>query len=185
MLKLERTCDRCGAVVEKIDYKNKLENILTPTISFFDGKEDTNYDICDSCACQFLDWMKNAAITVKQEVTPREELKKALEKHGKQSRWSDEALAIARAHNESVERDLSLSERQELPVAVPKIDKSKIKIKAGTHTYHRWTEEEDDFILHHSAGMSINDLACKFGVTKKAMSARRYNLLNGKVSSHD
>ena len=45
MLKLERTCDRCGAVIEKIDYKNKLENILTPTISFFDGKEDTNYDI--------------------------------------------------------------------------------------------------------------------------------------------
>ena len=184
MLKLERTCDRCGAVIKKIDYRNKLENILTPTISFFDGKEDTKYDICDSCACQFLDWMKNAcepAVTVEQGVTPREILKEALEKHEKQSRWSDEALAIARAHNESVERDLSLSERQELPVTAPAIDKSKIKLKPGTHTYHRWTEEEDDFILYHSAGMTSNDLACKFGVTVTAINSRRYNLLHGKV----
>lgn len=174
MLKLERTCDRCGAVIEKIDYKNKLENILTPTISFFDGKEDTNYDICDSCACQFLDWMKNAA-------TIEEHLKKTLEKHEKLSRWSDEALAMARAHNESVERDLSLSKRQELPATVPKIDKSKIKLKPGTHTYHIWTKEEDDFILYHSAGMTSNDLACKFGVTVGAINSRRYNLLHGKV----
>lgn len=181
MLKLERTCDRCGAVIEKIDYKNKLENILTPTISFFDGKEDTKYDICDSCACQFLDWMKNTVNVVQQEVAPKEALEKALEKHEKQSRWSDEALAMARAHNESVERDLILAERQELPVTIPKIDKTKIKLKPGTHTYHIWTKEEDDFILYHSAGMTSNDLACKFGVTVGAINSRRYNLLHGKV----
>lgn len=116
MLKLERTCDRCGAVIKKIDYKNELENIPAPSISFSDGKKGANYniyDICDSCACQFLDWMKNAA-------TIEEHLKKTLEKHEKLSRWSDEALAIARAHNESVEHDLSLSKSQEPPVPVPK-----------------------------------------------------------------
>ena len=181
MLKLERTCDRCGAVIEETDYKNKLESTCTPTISFFDGKENTNYDICDSCACQFLDWMKNSATVIQQEAALEEHLKKALDKHEKQSGWSDEALTMARAYNESVERDLSLSKRQELPPTVPKIDKSKIKLKPGTHTYHIWTKEEDDFILHHSAGMTSNDLACKFGVTVSAINSRRYNLLHGKV----
>ena len=64
---------------------------------------------------------------------------------------------------------------------MPKIDKTKIKLKPGTHTYHIWTKEEDDFILHYSAGMTANDLACKFGVTMSAVSSRRYNLLHGKV----
>ncbi len=115
MLKLERTCDRCGAVIEKIDYKNDLENILTSTISFFDGKEKISYDICDSCACQFLDWIKNSATVIQQEVALDEHIKKtqekceklknALKKCEKQSGWYDEALAMARAHNESVEHD--------------------------------------------------------------------------------
>ena len=73
---LIKKCDRCGAVIEEVDYKNDLENILTSAISFFDGKEKISYDVCDYCACQFLDWMKNSSTVIQQEVALDERIKK-------------------------------------------------------------------------------------------------------------
>jgi len=178
---LIKKCDRCGRIIEQKEYTGAESLTNVPPRDYlssleWDGKnhKQRNYDLCDDCMREFLYWMKNST-------TVEEHLKKTLEKHEKLSRWSDEALAMARAHNESVEHDLSLSEKQEQPPTIPKIDKSKIKLKPGTHTYHVWTKEEDDFILHHSAGMTANDLACKFGVTVSALNSRRYNLLHGKV----
>lgn len=91
----------------------------------------------------------------------------------KESFWSPEVLELARRHNESCEKP-----KTEVSTTV---DKSQIKLKPGTHTYHRWTKEEDQFIAYHSAGMTMKQLANKFGVTLTAVAQRKSMILNGKV----
>lgn len=59
-------------------------------------------------------------------------------------------------------------------------EKGDIKLVPGTKTHHSWTKEEDDFILYHSAGLSVKQLAYKFGVTTKAVYSRKHMLLNEK-----
>ena len=67
---------------------------------------------------------------------------------------------------------LSESDRSE-----NKYDKRKILLKPGTRTHHSWTEEEDDFILNHSAGMTKAEIAMKLGVTVPAINSRKWKLL--------
>ena len=64
-------------------------------------------------------------------------------------------------------------------------EKHEIKLKPGTHTYHIWTKEEDDFILHHSMGMTAAQLAYKFGATVPAVKARKWMLATGKIRSKE
>lgn len=66
------------------------------------------------------------------------------------------------------------------PVPHPK---ETIKLAPRTHTYHRWSKEEDEFLLYHSAGLSYADLAQKFGATIKAVTHRKRMLLNGEIKS--
>lgn len=61
--------------------------------------------------------------------------------------------------------------------------KDTICLTPGTRTHHRWTKEEDDFILHNSAGMTYAEMAVKLGVTKCAVKVRKSKLLNGYVDS--
>lgn len=65
----------------------------------------------------------------------------------------------------------------ESDVTKDKYDKEKISLKPGTHTYHFWSKEEDDFILNHSAGMTKKEMAMRLGVTVPAISARKWRLL--------
>ena len=90
--------------------------------------------------------------------------------------WSPEALDLARQHNESCEEPKTTK-------VSTFVDKSKIKLAPGTHTYHHWTAEEDRAFLN-SSGKTLNDLAYQFGTTIAAVRARKNLILNGKVDIH-
>lgn len=145
MLKVQRTCDRCGATMEELDYYRVLPNPTACTVSFFDGKETMNYDVCDSCASLFLDFMQ-----------------KKFDKRLPAPTVNPEPPV----ESKNVEKSLN--------------DKRKIKLAPGTHTYHKWTKEEDDILLHHSAGKTQNELANMFGCTIAAVASRKARLLSGK-----
>lgn len=136
MLKVKRTCDRCGSVISEMEFNEATKDTEHCTISLWDGKKQTTQDLCDACALAYLEWLTNFAPLIKQELP---------------------------------------TSIQENPV--PKVNKSKIVLKPGTKTHHIWTEEEDDFILNHSMGMTNNDLACKFGVTLAAINSRKSKVL--------
>lgn len=114
--------------------------------------------------------------------------------------WSPEVRELVREHNKMLQEvkaaekkhiidtaDETASKiaetvtRNYIATGANLMDKSAIKLKPGTHTYHRWTKEEDQFILYHSAGMTMNELANKFGVTLKAVIHRKHMILNGKI----
>lgn len=172
MLKISRTCDRCGAIIDEAHQdKERLEKMDFSELIFKNLNENESYDLCDDCAVAFLDWIKN--IPSKAPIA-KDELK-GLQKFAEDynPNWSPEVLELTRKHNESCEKPK--------PEVSTSVDKSKIQLKPGTHTYHRWTKEEDQFILYHSAGMTMNELANKFGVTLKAVIHRKHMILNGKV----
>ena len=71
------------------------------------------------------------------------------------------------------------------PLDAPKTldipEKRPIKLKPGTRTHHIWTNEDDDFLLYHSAGLTVKQIAYKLGVTVCAVYNRKARLLNGEV----
>lgn len=69
----------------------------------------------------------------------------------------------------------------EAPKALDIPEKRPIKLKPGTRTHHIWTNEDDDFLLYHSAGLTVKQIAYKLGVTVCAVYNRKARLLNGDV----
>ena len=195
-VKFIRTCDRCGKVIEEkngyvvagkepVKSNAKYGVISAESHPIFSLK---NFHLCPDCCEDFESFMQGQLvcdISLRGKYVDTDNAKTiANEKFGKpkttiyekkeeQDGWSPKVLELARKHNESCEKPK--------PAVSTSVDKSKIQLKPGTHTYHRWSKEEDQFILYHSAGMTMNELANKFGVTLKAVQLRKSMILNGKV----
>lgn len=176
-------CDECAEAFEK------------SMIGWVSLRDALSEDKCDSPALY-----KNIDEFGRGEIT-----KEGLE----QLKPSDEALAHMREHNakcDGKETELNkdgpiykyissfANKVSDSKITVERDDeqhnekhneKHDIKLKPGTHTYHFWTKEEDDFILHHSAGMTAAQLAYKFGVTVSAVKTRKWMLATGKVRSKE
>lgn len=201
-VKFIRTCNRCGKVIEDIcgdknngiTYPNK-DTYFTVSTSKHPDFDSASYDLCPDCYEDLMQFMSGQLVC---DISDREKedeqdgyvdtdtvgkdgvivgLDGTVYTQDKDKKgwtgWSPAVLEMARKHNESCEKP-----KTEVSTSV---DKSKIQLKPGTHTYHRWTKEEDQFIAFHSAGMTMNELANKFGVTLKAVIHRKHMILNGKV----
>lgn len=75
----------------------------------------------------------------------------------------------------TVEPSLNAPKNLDIP------EKQPYKLKPGTRTHHRWTNEEDDFLVYRSADLTTKQIAYKLGVSVAAVQARLYRLSKGMI----
>lgn len=148
---LIKKCDRCGAIISEQEFDRSNTHLLMP------GK----YSI------EFRELVQEAESKAETKTDAFE--------------ICDECAVAFLDWLKKKDAPVVKSKLLDIPKDLTIPEKRPIKLKPGTRTYHTWTDDEDDFLLHHSAGLTLKQMAYKLGVTVAAVQCHRYRLLNGGV----
>lgn len=169
-VKFVRTCDRCGKVIREGNADSALTVGEGNSLSFYKKDEHKTYDICDECAEAFEKFMTGWVIPglidkylecIENGSTPKPNTADFYSKEYKKRRtiedvheffgvarpentlnahaWSDEVLSLCPEAKEGYDADAVKKALEEYS------DTAEEKVNA--HAYHKWTEEEDAFLI--------------------------------------